>query len=279
MAFGLADGNTERQEQLLARLSDPQTVESLNKLLDRMDIIVFAVEALDGFLRRADTIADNVSDSVGDIRTLITESGTTGLMEKLPQLARAGAQVADLSATPAFQRLASSGLIDQLGDPKTIETLRALIDKLEMAAFALESVDGFLRRGDEIAEGIADGVNDLRNAGSTLDLAEMRRTMQSLPKLVQAGNELVESGILDSVPKLVNAGNELVTSGILDPVVVGQLAEVGHLFAQAYSTAKETHPKQHGTIGLALKLRDPDVNRAINFALRLAKAFGQNLNK
>jgi uncharacterized protein YjgD (DUF1641 family) len=62
-------------------------------------------------------------------------------------------------------------------------------------------------------------------------------------------------------------------------VVVGQLAEVGHLFAQAYSTAKETHPKQHGIIGLALKLRDPDVNRAINFALRLAKAFGQNLNK
>ncbi|MCZ8204214.1 DUF1641 domain-containing protein [Gemmatimonas sp.] len=260
MAFGLADGNTERQEQLLARLSDPQTVESLNKLLDRMDIIVFAVEALDGFLSRADTIADNVSDSVGDIRTLMTESGTTGLMEKLPQLARAGAQVADISATPAFQRLASSGLIDQLGEPKTIETVRALIAKLDLAAFALESMDGFLRRGDEIAEGIADGVNDLRNAGSTLDLAEMRRTMQSLPKLVQAGNELV-------------------ASGILDPVVVGQLAEVGHLFARAYSTAKETHPRQHGMIGLALKLRDPDVNRAINFALRLAKAFGKNLNK
>lgn len=279
MAFGLADGNTERTEQLLARLSDPQTVESLNKLLDRMDIIVFAVEALDGFLSRADTIADNVSDSVGDLRTLITESGTTGLMEKLPQLARAGAQVADLSATPAFQRLANSGLIDQIGDPKTIESLRSLIGKLEMAAFALESIDGFLRRGDEIAEGIADGVNDLRNAGSTLDMAEMRRTLQSLPKLVQAGNELVESGILDSVPKLVNAGNELVASGILDPVVVGQLAEVGHVFAQAYSTAKETHPRQHGAIGLALKLRDPDVNRALNFALRLAKAFGQNLNK
>lgn len=279
MAFALADGNTERQEQLLARLSDPQTVESLNKLLDRMDVIVFAVEALDGFLGRADTIADNVSASVGDIRTLMTESGTTGLMAKLPQLAKAGAQVADISATPAFQRLAESGLIDQLGDPKTIETLRALISKLEMAAFALESVDGFLRRGDDIAEGIAEGVNDLRDAGATLDMKEIRRTVQALPKLVQAGNELVESGILESVPKLVNAGNELVASGILDPVVVGQLAEVGHVFANAYNTAKETHPKQHGTIGLALKLRDPDINRAINFALRLAKAFGQNLNK
>lgn len=258
MAFALADGNTERQEQLLARLSDPQTVESLNKLLDRMDVIVFAVEALDGFLSRADTIADNVSDSMGDLRTLMTESGTGGLMEKLPQLARAGAQVADISATPAFQRLAASGLIDQLGEPKTIETLRALISKLEMAAFALESVDGFLRRGDEIAEGIAEGANDLRGAGATIDMVEVRKTLSSLPKLVQAGNELV-------------------ASGFLDPLVVGQLAEVGHTFAKAYESAKVTHPKQLGTIGLAMKLRDPDVNRAFNFALRLAKAFGQNL--
>ncbi len=258
MAFALADGNTERQEQLLARLSDPQTVESLNKLLDRMDIIVFAVEALDGFLSRADVIADNVTDSVGDLRTLMAESGTTGLMEKLPQLARAGAQVADISATPAFQRLATSGLLDELGDPKTIENLRSLISKLEMAAFALESVDGFLRRGDEIAEGIAEGANDLRGAGANIDMVEVRKTLASLPKLVQAGNELV-------------------ASGILDPLVVGQLAEVGHTFAKAYESAKETHPRQLGTIGLAMKLRDPDVNRAFNFALRLAKAFGQNL--
>ncbi len=279
MAFALADGNTERQEQLLARLSDPQTVESLNKLLDRMDIIVFAVEALDGFLGRADTIADNVAESVGDLRTLMSESGTNSLLEKLPQLARAGAQVADISATPAFQRLATSGLLEQLGDPTTIETLRALIGKLEMAAFALESVDGFLRRGDEIADGIADGVNDLRSAGAAIDMTELRRTLTTLPKLVAAGNELVESGILDSMPTLVKAGNELVSSGLLDPAVVGQLAEVGHVFAQAYNTAKETHPKQHGTVALALKLRDPDINRALNFALRLAKAFGQNLSK
>jgi hypothetical protein len=82
---------------------------------------------------------------------------------------------------------------------------------------------------------------------------------------------------IETLPKLVEAGNEAVASGILDPGVVQQLAEVGHLFAGAYNTAKETHPKQHGTIGLLLKLKDPDVNRAFNFALRLAKAFGQNL--
>ena len=279
MAFALADGNTERQEQLLARLSDPQTMDSLNKLLDRLDIVVFAVDALNGFLGRADTIADNVSASVGDLRTLMTESGTTGLMEKLPQLARAGAQVADISATAAFQRLAASGLIEQLGDEKTIENLRALIGKLELAAFALESVDGFLRRGDDIADGIAEGVGDLQKTIPDFDVVQLRRTLESLPKLVQAGNELVESKILDSVPTLVNAGNELVSSGLLDPVVVRQLAEVGHVFAQAYNTAKETHPKQHGTLGLAMKLRDPDINRAFNFALRLAKAFGQNLDK
>ncbi|MDX2183893.1 MAG: DUF1641 domain-containing protein [Gemmatimonadaceae bacterium] len=258
MAFALTDGNTERQEQLLARLADPQTAESLNRLLDRMEVIVFAADALDGFLRRADIIADNVSDSVGDLRTLMTESGTGELMSKLPQLAKAGAQVADLSATPAVQRLLTSGLIEQLGDPKTLDTLRALIAKLEVAAFALESVDGVLRRGEEIAEGVAEGVSDLRKAGADIDMAQVRKTLASLPTLVQAGNELV-------------------ASGILDPAVVSQLAEVGHTFAAAYTSAKETHPQQLSTLGLAMKLRDPDVNRALNFALRLAKAFGQNL--
>lgn len=259
MAFALADGNTERQEQLLARLSDPQVVDSLNRLLDRMDLIVFAVEALDGVLRRADTIADNVADSVGDLKTLMQESGSTGVMQKLPQLARAGAQVADITATPAFQRLATSGLLEQLGDQNTIDNLQKLLGKLEMANFALESADGFLRRGDEIAEGIAEGVNDLRKTAPNVDMGQVRRAIEALPTLVEAGNQAV-------------------ASGILDPVVVAQLAEVGHLFASAYNTAKETHPKQHGTVGLLMKMKDPDINRAFNFALRLAKAFGKNLN-
>jgi uncharacterized protein YjgD (DUF1641 family) len=258
MTFAVADGNTERQEQLLARLSDPQVVDSLNRLLDRMDLIVFAVEALDGVLRRADTIADNVADSVGDLKTLMQESGGSDMMQKLPQLARAGAQVADITATPAFQRLVTSGLLEQLGDPKTIENLQKLLGNLEIASFALESADGFLRRGDEIAEGIAEGVNDLRKTAPNVDMVQVRRAIETLPKLIEAGNQAV-------------------SSGILDPLVVAQLAEVGHLFAGAYNTAKETHPKQHGTVGLLMKLKDPDINRAFNFALRLAKAFGQNL--
>jgi hypothetical protein len=259
MAFALADGNTERQEQLLARLSDPNTVDALNRLLDRLDVIVFAVEAVDGVLRRADTIADNVSDSMGDLKTLIRESGSDGLVQKLPQLAKAGAQVADITATPAFQRLVTSGLLEQLGDPKTIETLKGLLGRLELASFALESVDGFLQRGDVIAEGVAEGVGDLRKTMPNVDMVQMRKALEGLPKLVQAGNELV-------------------ASGLLDPAVVSQLAEVGHTFASAYTTAKDTHPEQRTTLGLMMKLRDPDINRALNFALRLAKAFGRKLN-
>jgi uncharacterized protein YjgD (DUF1641 family) len=233
-------------------------VDSLNRLLDRMDLIVFAVEALDGLLRRADTLADNVADSMGDLKTLMRESGSSGVIEKLPQLAKAGAQVADITATPAFQRLATSGLLEQLGDPTTIANLQKLLGKLEMANFALESADGFLRRGDEIADGVAEGVNDLRKTAPNIDMGQVRRTIEMLPKLVEAGNQAV-------------------ASGLLDPTIVAQLGEVGHVFANAYETAKETHPKQHGTIGLLMKLKDPDINRAFNFALRLAKAFGKNL--
>ena len=43
------------QEQLQARLSDPRTIGALNRLPDRLDLIAFSVEKMDGFLRRGES--------------------------------------------------------------------------------------------------------------------------------------------------------------------------------------------------------------------------------
>ena len=41
------------------RLADPHTVESLNALLDKLDVAVFSLNALDGFLRRGEEVASD----------------------------------------------------------------------------------------------------------------------------------------------------------------------------------------------------------------------------
>ena len=50
------------KEQLLARLDDPDVVDSLNRFLDQLPLLAFGAEALHGFIKRGDTIAGNISD-------------------------------------------------------------------------------------------------------------------------------------------------------------------------------------------------------------------------
>jgi hypothetical protein len=260
MGITLVDGDASRQEQLLARLAEPQTAEALNKLLDRLEIIVFATEALDGFLHRADIISDSVSESVGDLRKMVGVSGTAALMSKLPQLAATGAQVADVAQSPPVQRLLNSGLLEKLGDPDTIASIKGLIDKLELAVFSLEAMDGFLRRGDMLADNLAEAVNDARGIAPDIDPKKLRQVLVDLPTLVEAGSTLVKSGMLD-------------------PEVVMLLGEAGHVFARAYDEAKGHKPQNVGLLGLAKALRDPDVSRSLEFGLRIAKAFGKSLKE
>jgi hypothetical protein len=258
MGMTLVDGDAARQEQLLARLSEERTAEALNRLLDRLEIIVFATEALDGFLHRADIISDSVSESVGDLRKMVGESGTAALMSRLPQLAQTGAQVADIAQSAPVQRLIASGLLEKLGDPATIASIKGLIDKLELAVFSLEAMDGFLKRGDEIAENLAEGVADARGLAPDIDPRKLRQVLVDLPTLVEAGSVLVKSGMLD-------------------PDVVMLLGEAGHVFARAYDDARGHKPQNIGLLGLAKALRDPDVSRSLEFGLRIAKAFGKSL--
>ena len=50
MGIALPPAPVTAQEQLLARLGEEKTVDALNRLLDRLEVITFVADALDGFL-------------------------------------------------------------------------------------------------------------------------------------------------------------------------------------------------------------------------------------
>ena len=265
------------QEQLQARLSDPQTVTSLNRLLDHLDTISASVEMLEGFLRRGNEIADNVSSTVDDFRGQGEQA--VGFVEKLPGLAKAGTKLADVANTPSFDALLKSGLLERLADPATISGLTDLLDKLPLLTFAADAVDGFLRRGDEIADSAADSMGDLKTLVSSFDinLDQVKGITAALPELTTAGHEVVKSGLLNQVSTLSTAGMTLANAGFFEPKTVGLLAEMGKAAADSYDQAKSA-PKQHyGVFDLMKVLKDPSIQKTLNIAIEASKRFGSKL--
>ena len=60
-----SNGSTSK---LQAKLADSDTVENLLQILDKLEIASFALSAADGFLKRGEEIADNVSDTIADAK-------------------------------------------------------------------------------------------------------------------------------------------------------------------------------------------------------------------
>ncbi len=58
---------------LLERLDDPEIAAALGAILDHADLLALVVTAIDGFLRRSDTIVEAVSDGVHELRGVVGE--------------------------------------------------------------------------------------------------------------------------------------------------------------------------------------------------------------
>jgi len=267
------------QEQLQARLSDPRTVDALNRLLDRLDLIAFSVEMMDGFLRRGNEVADSVAEGVAEVRKMAGEGEGAELLSKLPSLARAGVRVADAAESPAFERLLNSGLLERLAEPATLQSLNTLLEKLELAAFVLTALDGFLKRGDEVTESLADGVADLRKAAPEIAPGKLREMMTDLPILVDAGHKVVASGLLAKIEELTRAGMMLSQAGMFDPKVVTTLAEVGRLASESYAEAKTAPKRLAGIVDLWRLFKDPAAQPALSLLFEMTRRFGQKIKQ
>lgn len=275
-ATTLERGEHHGAESLLMRLEDQATLAALHKLLDRIDVVAFAAEAVDGVIRRGDTIADSIGDSVKDIRKLAaTAEPLAGLASQIPQLAATGEKVAALTQTSAFQNLIDSGLLQRLGEPATITQLHSLLDQLELVAFSVKLLDGFIRRGEQLVDNIAGLVGEARKAGNPINSDDLKVLNETAQGLLGAARQLQQEGALAELPKLTDTLVHLLQSGIFDPNTVRSLAEVGNLATRSYINTKNSKPEPLGPLGIWKAMSDPDVQRSLGFMLGMAKQYGQ----
>lgn len=279
---GLMAEPMRAREELMARLDRPDTAEALNRLLDRLDVIALIADAAGEFLARSEVIAESVSSSLDELRQMPISSDARGLGAKLPSLAHAGLQMADLAANPAFARLLSSGLIERLGDEKTIGSLHSMLDHLDLAAFALTAADEFLARSETIVDSVAESVQEVTkgdiNFGlSGLNLAKIQESVAALPALMEVAIEIKRSGLLVHAKSMFETLNQLQASGTLAPDTV---AVVGGLGSAATSTHRKQEYAQYapkGILGLLSALKDPNVQATLGFAIAFAHNYGQTL--
>jgi hypothetical protein len=266
------------QEQLQARLSDPKILDALNRLLDRAELLAFSADALDGFMRRGDEITNSIGEMVADVRAGEAPAEFMDVAGKLPQLARAGVQVASTVDKPEFAALLNSGLLEQLGKPETIEALKLVLSKIDLLAFAVNAVDEFIRRGDVLTDSIGDSLGDLRKLSSGIDFEKLRAVGGQLPALVDAGNEMIQSGVPAKLKQMVDAGSIVIDSGMLDPAVVKVLAEAGKIAAAAYTEAWSAPRKDiKGIFDLLGTLKDPGIQHALGFFVEFMKRFSEKM--
>lgn len=260
---------TAPRDRLLNRLDDERTVAALERLLDNAELLAFSATALDGFIKRGDQIADNLGQSVAELKQIAPDGGDSGaFIAQVPKMARAGAQLAEVAERPAVQRLLNSGLIEKLGDPKTLTAINSLLQHVELLAFLGEAAEGFLQRGDTVIEAVAESVSDLRTVSRGSDLAKALPTLQKIAKVA------LEKHTLEAIVLVADAALPVVESGLLDPELVRSVADAGATLAESYEEARAEKPKPMGPLALVGALRDPDVQRTMGFAIAVAKKFG-----
>lgn len=125
-------------DAIIARLDDPQIAASLSLILDHADLIATMIVGLDGLVRRAEVIGDNVASGFAEVRDLAASSTgkapwpAVDLAALSETVARLSAAVVD--AAPALDKLLRSPLTD----PQTADVLadagEALLEGKQAAA-------------------------------------------------------------------------------------------------------------------------------------------------
>lgn len=114
---------------------------------------------------------------------------------------------------------AADRLRQRLDDPATAAALNEILDRLDVIALSVNSLDGLLRRSDVIIENARDSVNDLRESSpKNLDLEKtLTQLGQSLPGVLDSLPELSRS--LPQLTRLAARLNEPETSAAIDTVL------------------------------------------------------------
>ncbi len=123
-------------DDLIARLDDPKIASSISLILDHADLLATIIVGLDGMLRRADVIGDNLASSVAEVRELATNGqrpwASVDLAALSDTVTRLSSAVVD--ATPAIDRLLHSPLTDVKTADVLADLGEALLEGRQAAA-------------------------------------------------------------------------------------------------------------------------------------------------
>ncbi len=154
-------------------------------------------------------------------------------------------------------------LIEKLTDSTTAEYALGIVENLEALYILTVSLNEFLKRGDEIVSSLSEGVGELR--GVTSDT--MSSYMDTLKELFQLYRSLGDkSAALGSLLR-----NQLLEENFISGVTV-----ITKSLAQAHQNTKALNTQTKGIGSLLRSIKDPEVQRGLDFAIELLRSIGRN---
>lgn len=145
----------------------------------------------------------------------------------------------------------------RLDEPQVAAALNSLLDHADLLALVTVAVDGFLSRGNVIADTLAEAVGEFRAAGPANPLA---------------GVDV--KGIVGSV-KDAAPGLQTLLAQLTDPRTVGVVTD---LITAVHEAKQRSVPAPTGALGLLRALKDPETAAGLGFLLQVAKSFGRRLH-
>jgi hypothetical protein len=221
---------------LQERLNDPNTVDTLNRLLDRIGALEQAVTVLAETVRQAPGMVAMVTDIVDETYREARASGTD-----LEQQFEGGL-----------------ALLRQLTEPRTVAVLSRLIERLDTLEPLLEIAEQAPALAAMAVDIVDDAYRQAKAAGVDVE-AVLHKGAETATKLIA----VVCSAEFDAV----------MDSGVLEPQTLRVIRSAG----QALATSQLVTPKPVGLLGALGALRDPEVQKALGFAVTFAKQFGRAL--
>lgn len=293
------DAHLRAGGNLAVKVTEPDTAARIERLLAKLEQLEPAIEAAPGLLAMGVDIADeaatqaaeqgvDLSARAGAAMRLLSAMSTP---ERLAQFERLGSQLdnlepalAGLSAAPGLIATvldildeaaaqatkqgvdldralrATANLTLRLGQPDVL----GAVERLTAHAGALGTIAELL---DGLPNGLAMGVDifdDLARAAAARG-ADFETILRVTTDALQRLSTFITSPAFQS----------LLDSGVLDTEAIALVGEVGRVAAEARTAPSESV----GVFALLRAMKEPEVQRAISFGLRIARGFGHALEQ
>ena len=244
--------NTATIERLQQRLNEPQTVQSIDHLLDRIDTLEKAVEKLTVLLEQGPGLTAMAVDIIDENYQKAAAKGVN-----IEQRLQAGLQIAE-----------------KLTDPKMVEKLNQLFVFLDQVPGMIAMTTDLIDEGYQKAR--EKGIDVEHRFSLALQLADQLTT----PRMINQLNDLVK--LSAQVPGLLAMSTDIFDEEMKNlhtkNIDFHSLLELAQHLSQSVGEAQHMPPtKVSGIFSMLRTMKDADRQKAIGFIMNIAKAFGQKL--